>query len=296
MTADSTDAEAIGIVLRGAYPPTLSNMDSPPASLYVRGRFPAPDGQRYLCVVGSRRWTRYGKDAAHRIISGLRGYPISIVSGLAVGIDSIAHEAALEAGLHCVAFPGSSLEWDEIYPRENVGLAREIVRAGGALLSQWGQGYPTGKWSFPARNILMAGLSDAVMVVEAGRRSGSLMTAQHAEKQGRDVLAVPGPIEAANSYGPHMLIRRGAGLAASADDVLEALGFPVVRGKRPRAIDTSGMDPLSAAIIAAALREEATVSMLIERSGARPSAVSEKLSLLELKGLIIIENGVVSLA
>src|SRR5882724_8409016 len=107
-------------IVFGEYPITLRNMHNPPHKLYLRGELPASPDQRYLCIVGSRKWTSYGRDAVYKILRGLQGYPISIVSGLAFGIDSIAHEAALRFGLHCIAFPGSSLEWDALYPASHV--------------------------------------------------------------------------------------------------------------------------------------------------------------------------------
>ncbi len=291
----------IKMIERGSYPETLENMKGPPQKLYYRGTFPAPKGQKYLCVIGSRKWTSYGRDAVRKIVGGLRGYPISIVSGLAIGIDSISHIAALEAGLHCVAFPGSTLAWDDIYPSSHTDLARRIVENGGALVSQWEIGYPTDKWAFPSRNLLMAGLSHATLIVEAAYRSGSLMTAEHAEKCGRDVFAVPGPINAANSYGPHMLIKDGAALIRSAEDVLRELGF-IVRETRT-ANGSAWLDPdkrktfdaLSRSILDTISREEMSTDVLLEKTRARPIELNERVSALELEGLIRIEEGIVKI-
>jgi DNA processing protein len=276
-------------------------MKSPPDSLYIRGNLIDSPDQRYLCVVGSRRSTDYGKDAVNKIVSGLKGYPISIVSGLAFGIDSLAHISALEAGLHCVAFPGSSLAWPEIYPYEHIDLAKRIVGSGGALMSLWEPGYPTGKWAFPVRNILMAGLSHAALVVEAGRRSGSLMTAKHAEEFDRDVLTVPGSINASGSYGPHMLIRKGAALIRSSEDVLEELGFHVPsRGKTDRnaafEFKLKQLDPISAAVIDMLSREESSLDRLAEAMRIKPYELNWKISKLELEGLIRTNEGIVRLA
>ncbi len=271
------------------FPVTLQNMHNPPQKLYMRGRLAESRDQRYVCVVGSRKWTRYGRDAANTILKGLAGYPISIVSGLAIGIDSIAHEAALDAGLHCIAFPGSSLEWDELYPREHARLARRIIESGGALMSRWPAGYQTGKWAFPARNVLMAGLSHATLIVEAGQRSGSLMTAHHALEFDRDILAIPGPIDGALSYGPHMLIRKGAALIRSAADLLEALGF-----ERPEAgtIDKrtlDGLDAYSLAIVEHLSYEALTVDMLARKAKIPIHELGQRMSLLELKGVVAID-------
>lgn len=293
--------DKIDVIERGSFPETLENMKGRPQKLYYRGIFPAPKEQKYLCVVGSRKWTSYGRDAVRKIIVGLRGYPISIVSGLAIGIDSISHIAALEAGLHCIAFPGSTLAWDDIYPSSHIDLAKRIVENGGALVSQWEVGYPTDKWAFPSRNLVMAGLSHATLIVEAAYRSGSLMTAEHAEKCGRDVFAIPGPINAANSYGPHMLIKNGAALIRSAEDVLRELGFIVQEAGTANShawLDANkrkAFDALSRSILDAISREEMNIDALLEKTRAKPIELNGKVSALELEGLIRIEDGVVKI-
>jgi DNA processing protein len=242
-----------------------------------------------------------------KLISGLSGYPICIVSGLAVGIDGMAHRAALEAGLHCVVFPGSSIEWSEIYPQEHLGLAENIVLSGGAILSEWKSGYPTGKWAFPARNRTMAGISSATLIIQAGRGSGSLMTAKHAEDYSRDVMAVPGSLNNSLSYGPHMLIRRGAALISSSKDILEELGFRVPslfdengnRMTKKKILDALPLyivtDQLSMSILSVLILEEATTRYLLEKTGASAASLNEKLSLLELEGLINTEGNLVKL-
>ncbi len=270
-------------------------MKNPPPKLYVRGCFPAPAHYKYLCVIGSRKWTTYGRDAVNRIISGLRGYPISIVSGLAIGIDSIAHMAALEAGLHCVAFPGSSLAWNKIYPPRHKELARRIIDSGGAVVSPWKSDDIVGKWAFPVRNELMAALSHATLIVEAGKRSGSLMTAKHAEDMGRDVLAVPGHISAKQSYGPHMLIRSGAALITCAADVLRELGFEPTENDQV-ANTVLNIDKESRAILDLISLEEQTATSIKDQLKMPIQTLNEKLSLLEIKGLIKMEDMMYKLA
>ncbi len=278
-------------------------MTSPPPKLFVRGKFPAPENQKYLCVVGSRSWTSYGRDSTRRLIYGLKGYPITIVSGLAVGIDSIAHMAALEAGLHCVAFPGSSLDWEEIYPQIHLDLAKRIVASGGALLSPWEPGYPIGNWAFPARNRLMAGLSHATLIIEAGQKSGSLMTAKYAENFNRDVFAVPGHIHAEQSYGTHMLIRRGAALITSPRDILSELGFRLPRIGRAGACNdlyislpsTIAEDKISLSILGILRLEDSNTDDLLEKTNITIPVLCEKLSLLELEGLIKMDGSTITL-
>lgn len=175
--------------------------------------------------------TRYGEEACRSLISGLAGYPISIVSGLALGMDTCAHKAALAAGLHTLALPGSGLGDDAIYPRSNRGFAKEILEQGGGMLSE----YPADEHSrihyFPARNRLMVGLADAVLIVEAGAKSGTLITARLASEYNRDLLAVPHRIGDPHAFGPHLFIRLGAALVSDPLHILEALRIP------PRAPD-----------------------------------------------------------
>ncbi|HTK33107.1 MAG TPA: DNA-processing protein DprA [Candidatus Paceibacterota bacterium] len=202
----------------------LKQLDKIPDSMEMIGAMP-PETYRYLCVVGSRHNSSYGKEACEKLISGLAGYPIVIVSGLAIGIDSIAHEAALKAGLRTIAFPGSGLDISVLYPAQNIGLARRIVEAGGALLSPFPRHQEGVYWAFPVRNKLMAGISNAVLLIEGAEGSGSLLTAVDAGEFGRDLLTVPGSIFSPLSYGPHMHLREAAIAVTCSEHILEALGL-----------------------------------------------------------------------
>lgn len=205
-------------------PRVLKEISDPPKTLYLRGNLPPPD-YTLLSVVGSRKHTAYGKDVTLSLIQGLRGHPIAIVSGLALGIDALAHNAAMDAGLPTLAVPGSGLSWDVLYPRNHEKLAKEILKSGGGLLSEFSPETPAAPWTFPKRNRIMAGLSQAVLIIEAQEQSGTLITARLAMEYNRDVLAVPGPITALNSRGPNALIRDGATPILSPTDILEALGL-----------------------------------------------------------------------
>lgn len=205
-------------------PRLLREIPGPPSELYIRGALPPPENV-CLTVIGSRRATPYGREATETLIAGLAGYPISIVSGLALGIDSIAHESAILAGLHTVAFPGSSLDDDNIYPPSKRTLAEKILAAGGCLLSEYPAGTHAMPWMFPERNRLMAGMSRATLLIEAGEKSGTLITAYLALDYNRDVLVVPGNIFSPLSVGLHRLLRDGAAPVSSSADILEALGF-----------------------------------------------------------------------
>lgn len=206
------------------FPGALREIPDAPKKLFLRGALP-PKGHKFLAVVGSRAHSPYGEDAVAHIIQGLEGHPISIVSGLALGIDALAHEAALSHHLHTIAVPGSGLNGDVLYPARNRPLAKRILESGGALLSEFDPSFRATKWSFPQRNRIMAGMADAVLLIEATRKSGTLITARLATDYNRDVLAVPGSIFSETSEGPNFFIKLGATPVVCGEDVLEALGL-----------------------------------------------------------------------
>src|SRR3990167_8447881 len=158
-------------------PKALLEIPQPPEDLWIIGELP-PEDLIYLCVVGSRKFTSYGKEACEKIIAGLKGYPIVIVSGLAMGIDAIAHKKALSVGLKALVFPGSGLSREAMYPKTNIKLAEEIFNSGGCFLSEFEPDFKATLWSFGRRNRLMAGISKAVLIIEAEERSGTLITAR----------------------------------------------------------------------------------------------------------------------
>ncbi len=220
------------ILLPHQFPELLRRIPSCPKKLYMQGTLPSATQPtksdteiKYLCVVGSRAYSHYGAAACRELIHGLAGYNICIVSGLALGIDGIAHEAALDAGLHTIAFPGSGLDIEVLYPERNHRLARRILAAGGALLSEFEMHFQATPWAFPQRNRLMAGIAHATLVIEAKEKSGTLITSTYALDFNRDVFAVPGPIFSALSVGPNSLIATGAATIQNSDDILYALGI-----------------------------------------------------------------------
>lgn len=206
------------------YPFLLQQLNRLPESMDIVGIMP-PETHRFLCVVGSRAHSSYGEEVCKKLIAGLSGYPIVIVSGMAIGIDSIAHEAALEAGLKTVAFPGSGLGPAVLYPPSKRPLAKRIVDAGGALLSPFKTDQGATDWTFPTRNALMAGISNATLVIEAREESGTWSTIQAALDMHRDLLVVPGSIFSELSVKPLSLMKEGARPVTSSADILEALGF-----------------------------------------------------------------------
>jgi DNA processing protein len=209
---------------RQEFPSQLLELPDAPRQLTLRGKLPG-SGMKLLAVVGSREYTPYGRQVCEKLITGLREYPVAIVSGLALGIDGIAHEAALAAGLPTVAIPGSGLDNRVLYPACHKDLALRILEAGGALLSEFETMWRPRKESFPQRNRIMAGYSHAVLVIEATLKSGTLITARLAADYNRDVCAVPGPVYASTSQGPHMLIKNGAALIETSADLLRVLNL-----------------------------------------------------------------------
>ena len=212
--------EEIQIIGKENYPPQLLEIPQIPHKLFIRGTMPPPDSL-FLSVVGSRKYTEYGKEACKKIIGELRGHPIVIVSGLALGIDAIAHHAALDAGLTTIAFPGSGLRSNVLYPAGNYSLAERIIQRGGALISEFEPDFRATPYAFPQRNRLMAGISHATLVVEAAEKSGTLITARMALDYNRDVFVVPGPIFSPSAQGSNWLLKQGAIPITTGKDLLE---------------------------------------------------------------------------
>jgi DNA processing protein len=197
-----------------------------PDRIYVAGTLPEVTldefgraTPRVLSVVGSRKNSTYGKIAAEKLIASLRGEDVVILSGLAFGIDAISHEAALRHSLKTVAVPGSGLDARVLYPNIHLSLAEEIVEAGGALISEFAPDMQAAQWTFPARNRIVAALSDAILVVEAAEKSGALITARQGLELGRDIGAVPGEILSETSQGSNALIHDGAALVGNPEDL-----------------------------------------------------------------------------
>lgn len=269
------------------WPELIREMNDPPKSLNLWGSLPK-EGNKLLAIVGSRKYTAYGSEVCHSLIQGLAGYPVTIISGLALGIDSIAHRSAIQAGLQTIALPGSGLSTKVLHPRSHVGLAEEIVRTGGGLLSEYDNEMPAGVWAFPRRNRIMAGMCHATIVIEAEKKSGTLITSRLATEYNREVGAVPGPISSSTSEGPHMLIRLGAALIRDSEDILELLGL------RSEGHDTLlNTDDLTDEenVFIKILETPMDRDSLIRASKLDISTASATLSLLEIKGLIKEEMG-----
>lgn len=262
------------------YPTALMQIHDYPPVLYVRGTLPSPDDP-CLAVVGTRRPTIYGRQVTEEIVTDLSMNGMTIVSGLARGIDSVAHRAALEAGGKTIAVLASGL--DIIYPSENTKLARAITERG-ALVSEHPPGTRPKPEHFPLRNRIMSGLSLGVLVVEAGERSGALITAHQALEQNREVFAIPGSILSPASRGTNCLIQEGAKLVRSYEDVLQELNMNTA----PRQTEIAALSPLNEveAIVVEHLGPEPNhIDEICRRSGLTMPQVGSTLAMLELRGI-----------
>jgi len=213
------------------YPKILKEIHNAPKQLYVRGGLPK-DHNLNFAIVGTRAASEYGKTLAFKIAKELAELGFNIVSGLALGIDTQAHLGALEGKGRTTAVMGSAIDDNSIYPSENLNLVKKIISSGGAVISEYEPGTKSEIWFFPERNRIISGLSQGVLVVEAPEKSGALITARLALEQNREVFAIPGSIFSKNSFGANNLIKSGAKVVTSVDDILEELNLTDLKVKK----------------------------------------------------------------
>ncbi len=265
-----------------AYPPALKEIHNAPRILYVRGTLPARDALS-LAVVGTRTPSAYGKQITPGIVRELVRHGATIISGLALGIDGIAHEATLTSGGVTIAVLGAGVDDTSIYPPSHKTLAKRILENGGALVSEYAPGTTPERFHFPERNRIIAGLSRGVLIIEAKEKSGALITATLALKENRDVFAVPGPITSEHSRGPNRLLREGAKAVLDAYDILEEYGIYT-------AADTTNEQTLSEserAILKLLADGPRFADELSAATGCTPAELNTTLVALELEGHII---------
>ena len=268
------------------WPQSLSEIPQPPKNLYLVGAWPEDTGHVYLTVVGARKYSTYGKEVCEHLISELAGYPIIIVSGLAIGIDTIAHESALASGLKTLAFPGSGLDPKVLYPRNNQRLAQKIIDAGGGLISEFDPLFRATPYSFPQRNRLMAGLAQATLIIEAERKSGTLITARLALDYNRELLAVPGSIFNQASVGPNWLITQGATPVTSSEDILRALNLYDEDPQNGQEKLFTDLSPVEQSIYDLLRLEPLSRDSICEKLSSNASELNSILSIMEIKGII----------
>lgn len=271
------------------YPERLKTLDDAPYILYVRideklGMTLSELADVSIAVVGSRKMTSYGKEVCERIVSGLVAGGVTIISGLALGIDGIAHRICVDQGGKTIGVLGGGL--DQIYPPANRQLGERIVKEGlGALISEFPLEYPAMPQNFPTRNRIVSGMSLGVIIIEGAAKSGTLLTASNAAAQGREVFAVPGPITSPTSVAPHFLIRNGAKLVESAEDVLEELDIKS-KTQMSKSKKVLPETPEEEKIINIIAGEGIDIDTIVRISGLDTGIVLSTITTMELKGMV----------
>lgn len=262
------------------YPPYLKEIAHPPKQLFILGE-PLNDYLPAVTIVGSRKLTTYGKEMTYRLSYDLAKQGVTVISGLALGADGVAHEAALDAGGRTIAVLAGGL--DSIHPRSHRNLAIRLLKQGGTLISEYPEGVPPLKQNFVARNRLVAGMSDVVLVTEAAEASGSLITARFALEQNKLVCAVPGPVTSGQSVGTNNLIRSGAHLVSTAQDILDLLGIEAQSKERQAVFG----DTREEQIVVDLMQEGITALEELQiKSELDPAAFSQTITMLEISAKI----------
>jgi len=265
-----------------SYPENLKKIDNPPFVLYVKGVI-RPEDELAIAVVGTRKMTGYGGQVTESLVTELVGAKITIVSGLARGIDSAAHRAVLKASGRTIGVLACGL--DIVYPPENVSLVEQIVNDHGAVISEFPLGMQPMPGSFPARNRIISGLALGTVVVEAPEKSGALITARHAAEQGREVFAIPGPVTSPNAAGPANLIKMGAKLVFNVQDILDELRIKT-EIKTSESKQVRPENPDEKLILSLIKNEAKHIDKIVRESGFDPGKVASIMSLMEIKGKV----------
>lgn len=292
-----------------SYPPLLREISQPPGTLWYRGT-PLENEGGCFSVVGTRKPTYYGEEVTPKLVEELALAGLTIVSGLATGIDTLAHKAALKVGAETargelgrtIAVLGCGVDDKSLFPKENLGLMHDIINAGGLILSEFPPGTPARSEHFPQRNRIISGISRGVLVIEAPTRSGSLITTRFALEQNREVFAVPGPITSAYSWGPNFLILQGAHPVLKAENILDEFGIkqPEIFKPAPRASHETASDDATARsggaeegaqatddpILAHLSKHPVPVDEIVRKSGQPAHVVNAHLTALEIQNKI----------
>lgn len=279
------DQEKITCILKTNknYPNRLKEIYDAPFCLFVRGNLENIDYP--LAVVGPRKFSPYGRQVCEEIVSGLSRHGISIISGLALGIDSIAHQSCLNAGGKTIAVLGSGINKTHIYPAQHRDLSEKIIESGGAIISEYPAGALPSKFTFPRRNRIVAGMTIGTLVIEAGTGSGALITAQSALDNNREVFAVPQNITSKNSTGVNNILKTGAHLVTSAQDIIDVLDLNDIK----QYIDNKKIVPESPTeekLLEFLSREPTHIDNLVKKTKLDSPSVNATLSLMEMKGMV----------
>ncbi|MDO8574721.1 MAG: DNA-processing protein DprA [bacterium] len=283
------DENGIKIIKKSSkdYPKILKEISNAPKQLYARGELPKNHDMNFA-IVGTRAASEYGKILAFKIAKELSELGFNIVSGLALGIDTQAHLGALAGNGKTIAVLGSGTDDDSIYPRENFKLAKKIIDSGGAVIGEYEPGTKAINWTFPERNRIVSGLSRGVLVVEAPEKSGALITASLALEQNREVFAIPGSIFSKNSIGANNLIKKGAKMVTSVDDILEELNLTYLKKVSLRDISRreKKLNPEEKLIFSIIEKEPVHIDKICEIAKLPANRVLPIVSVLEIQGII----------
>src|SRR3989338_1321826 len=264
------------------YPAELKKIKDAPKILYYRGVLPRPD-EKCVAIVGTRRYSPYGQQVSLKISGELADAGLTVVSGLAPGIDTFSQRAVVEKRKRTIAVLGTGLDEKSIYPQTNLDLSKKILEHNGCLISELPEGTPGSKFSFPKRNRIISGLSSAVLVIEAKEKSGSLITANYAIKQNKKLFAVPGPIYSLNSSGPNKLIKNGAKLIECSNDILKELDIAFAKNS---AQDLEPENEEEKLILDSLKEESLQIDQIIKKTKLSAPVVSAQLALMEISGKI----------
>ena len=264
----------------------LPHIPDPPKKLFIRGKLPAKR-VKTVAIVGTRKPSAYGREIATKIASECAKNGIVVVSGLALGIDSIAHRAAIDSGGKTIAILANGV--DKIYPRSHEDLGQKILQTNGAILSEYPNNTPARPWQFLARNRIVSGLADAVVIIEAASRSGTLSTANHALDQGKEIFAVPGNITSPLSAGCNQLIKNGANPLTSVEDLLDFL----IPDRFEKQTQLFKGDTREENVILEFLSKNGTTSSdtIIKQTKLSASEFNQAITMLELEGLVLNNGG-----
>ena len=266
------------------FPQRLAQISVPPAMLYVKGRI--PDLDHGLSVVGTRKFTGYGERVCRSVVYDIARYGVPIISGLALGIDSIAHKACLEAGTPTIAVLGGGLDDSVLYPKSNRELVNRIIETGGAVVSEFHPKMQPRRETFPMRNRIVAGMSRGILVIEAPRKSGTMITVERALEENRDVFAIPGNIDQKTAEGTNYLIKQGATVVTEAQDILDCFGLDATLKEE----SVASFPPGQQVVITALSTQSMNLEQLASSTGQSVATLMTTLSLMELTGIVIVDG------
>ncbi len=266
------------------YPYLLRYIDNPPTGLFMLGDIKACNPERTLAVVGSRKASENAKNTLRKILEEFRNTDICIVSGMAEGIDTVGHTTAINNNMKTIAVIGGG--FDKLYPKSNIPLFNKIIEGNGAVLTEYWPDVDAINWHFPIRNRIVSGLSKGVLVAEAAKKSGAMITAKLALEQGRELMCMPGLISNPNTEGIYSLLKTGASMVTSAQDIMDALNWEIIKPKRKKSTDNGNLSEEEQLILDFLKKDALTMDELVIKTNLNINDLMVILTKLELDGII----------